>query len=111
MRRGKDDPLAVRREKAAGRATVPGRYERRGRRIIKPHAENLIAAEILTGGLEYELRAVRSPIGLGVLAAERQLTDVGQPRFARIVKDAGRLRQSLCTTHDRAERRERDSRH
>ena len=43
----------------------------------------LIAAAVVARALEDELLAVAREIGLGVLAAEGQLTDVGEPRTRR----------------------------
>src|SRR5688572_10071658 len=47
------------------------------------HRENLIAGVVGARGLEDETSAVRREIGLGVLAAKRELLDAGQVTLGR----------------------------
>ena len=71
--------LVVAQEIAAGGAAFAGRDQVQAG-AVGIHDEHLVAGVGRARGLEDQALAVGRPIGLGVLAAESELTDVGEVR-------------------------------
>src|SRR5690606_6421711 len=65
---GVDDALAVSQEVAAGGDALAG-GDHADVRAVGVHHEELVALEVVAGGLEDQFGAVGGPVGLGVLAA------------------------------------------
>ena len=80
MRRGVQDAAAVRQEVAAG-GDAAARRDHALVRAVRVHDVDLVAGGVSPRGLKHKLGAVRRPVGLGVLASERQLADLGEEGF------------------------------
>ena len=75
MRGGIDNSLAVRKEKPAGRSALAA-VQKLHIATVDIHAEDLIALVWRSSGLENDFSSVRRKVGLGILAAKRELSHV-----------------------------------
>ncbi len=83
--RGIEEALAVGKEVGASRLALARRQQGRSRAVDRQRVD-LVALVRRPGGLERELQPVLGPVGLRILAAEGELADVGEVRFARVVE-------------------------
>ncbi len=104
---GVDDALPIGREIAAGRAPRAGRHAVHAG-AVDVHHVLLIAAAAVPRRLENQLPAVGREVGFGVLAAERELLDVAQPRLGcgRAADGSGGPGRRLLRGHQRQHRDE-----
>lgn len=90
MRRGVDDAIPLGEEVGAGRAPL-SRTDQTNLVRLQVQDEDLIAKKRRARGLKDELPSIGGEVGLGVLAAESELADVGQVAFLTGEEQAARF--------------------
>jgi hypothetical protein len=103
MGTGVEDVLPIGHKEGAGRPTLQGTNGLRfigaiSCRIFHLHGKNLIALESPLGivALECKCFAVGAPVGLGIVAAKSQLTDVLEVCFRNLGWGSNRWWMVLC---------------
>jgi hypothetical protein len=75
MRRGIDNPFAIRKEKPAGRSALAA-VQKLHVATVNIHAKDLIALVWRASGLENDFSSIRRKVRLGILTAKRELSHV-----------------------------------